>query len=259
MPVDLSATDPKNHVASVVKAVGLMELFTDAEPQLTLAQLVERSGLTRTTTHRLLTTLELVGWVERKGDLYRMTLRVFRLGSTAVNALQLRHEASHVLSELAAEHGEDVYLVVPDGHRAVCLERIEGRTPVHVMVLDIGRSLPLYVGGGSVALLAARDDLLPTVLAGAPYLGPAGAEVTADDIKAKVAQVHELGYSRSMEDVTPGVGAFGAVIRNAQGHPVGAISVGAMMSTLLDREAELSGALLAAAARISARMGWVPK
>ncbi|WP_141016104.1 IclR family transcriptional regulator [Nocardioides sambongensis] len=251
--------DPKNHVASVVKAVRLLELFTDGEPSLSFGQLVELSGFSRTTTHRLLGTLELVGWVDRSGDRYRLALRVFRLGSTAVSGIQLRHEASHVMSELAAEHGEDVYLVVPDGPRAVCLERIEGRTPVHVMVLDIGKSLPLFVGGGPVALLTAREnDLLPALLASGPCVAPDGHVVSHDEIRRRIDETRSLGYSRSMEDVTQGVGAFGAAIRNAQGFAIGAISLGALKSTLEEREAELSTALVAAADRISARMGWVP-
>ncbi len=256
-PIDASRIDPKNHVASVAKALSLLELFTEERPDLSLTELVALGGYTRTTTHRLLSTLELMGWLERSGDRYRLTLTVFRLGSTVVNGLQLRNEASHVLSELAAFHGEDVYLVVPDGPRAVCLERIEGKTPIHIMVLDIGRSLPLFVGGGPVALLAHReDDLLPRVLDRAPCRTPTGQELDETTLRQTLLETRERGYSRSMEDVTHGVGAFGAPIFNARGLAVGAISIGAMAETLVRRESELSRGLLAAAADISRRMGY---
>ena len=43
--------DPKNHVASVEKAVRLLELFGDETPQLTLAEVIKRGGYARTTTH----------------------------------------------------------------------------------------------------------------------------------------------------------------------------------------------------------------
>ncbi|MDO9377459.1 MAG: IclR family transcriptional regulator [Nocardioidaceae bacterium] len=252
--------DPKNHVASVVKAISLLELFTSEQPELNLATLVERGGLTRTTTHRLLATLELVGWLERRGENYRLSLRVFRLGSTAVGAMELRHEASHVMSELAAKFGEDVYLVVPDGPRAVCLERIEGRSPVHVMALDVGKSLPLFIGGGGVALLAEKEaELLPLVLAEGEMITPTGARITLEQMQDKLAQTRARGYSISMEDVTVGVGALGSVVRDSRGTAVAAISLGGLLHKLAPpRQDELAAGVRAAADEISARLGHRP-
>lgn len=257
MPAEAGRIDPKNHVASVAKALALLELFGDAN-ELSLSTLVERGGYTRTTTHRLLSTMELAGWLERSSDKYRLTLTVFRLGSTAVNGLQLRNEASHVLSELASHHGEDVYLVVPDGPRAVCLERIEGKTPIHIMVLDVGRSLPLFVGGGPVALLAHREDeFLPRVMSDGQCVTPTGQILDETTLRRTLLETRTRGYSRSMEDVTHGVGAFGAPIFNDRSVAVGAISIGAMVENLVTREDELSSGLLQAALEISKRMGYV--
>lgn len=258
MPIaDGSNIDPKNHVAAVAKAITLLELFGEGSVELTLSELVDRGGYTRTTTHRLLSTLELMSWLERSGERYRLSLAVFRLGSSVANGLQLRNEASHVLSEWAAQHGEVVYLVVPDGPRAVCLERIEGRTPIHIMVLDIGRSLPLYVGGGPVALLAHREhELLPRVLEGSPSETPTGLTMDEPTIRRILEETRARGYSRSMEDVTHGVGAFGAPILNARGLAVGAISIGGMVGNIVSRERELSSGLLKAAGEISRRMGY---
>lgn len=249
--------DPKNHVASLVKAVHLLELFTDQQPELTLGALVEQGGFTRTTTHRLLSTLELVGWLERADDRYRLTLKVFRLGSTAVGSLRLRNEASSTMSQLAARFEEDVYLVVPDGPRAVCVERIEGPTPVRIMALDLGKSLPLFVGGGPIALLAARADLLPVVLRAGPMVTPTGLVVTPDELEERLRQTREAGYSVSREDVTFGVGALGAPIFDSRGKAVAAISIGALLPHLAPpRDEAFAEAIRAAAAAISARLGY---
>lgn len=259
-PDEEPVLDPKNHVASVVKAVRLLELFSHDEPELNLETIVRRSKLTRTTTFRLLATLILVGWVERNGDNYRLSLQVFRLGSTAVGGIELRHEARAVMTELTGKYGEDAYLVVPDGPRAVCLERIEGRSNIRMMALDVGKSLPLYVGGGGSALLAAREpELLPLVLAEGPMTTPTGQQLDVDELKERLRQTRERGYSISLEDVTIGVGALGAVVRNARGVPVAAVSVGTMLTTLLPRQDELAEAIMAAAAEISARLGYTPR
>jgi DNA-binding IclR family transcriptional regulator len=250
--------DPKNHVASVVKAIRLLELFTHEQPELNLETIVRRSKLTRTTAFRLLATLVLVGWVERNGDNYRLSLQVFRLGSTAVGSVELRHEARAVMTELAGTCGEDVYLVVPDGPRAVCLERIEGRSNVRMMALDVGKSMPLYIGGGGCALLAEREsELLPLVLAGGDMTTPTGQHLEVDELRRRLRQTRERGYSVSLEDVTVGVGALGSVVRNARGVAVAAVSVGAMLTTLLPRQDELAEAVTTAAADISARLGYL--
>ncbi len=248
-------SDPKNHVASVEKAVRLLELFDEGEPVLSLPTIVARSGHTRTTAYRLLSTLERVGWLSRTGAGYHLTLRVFRLGASAGNALHLREIAAEVLVDLAARGGETAYLIVPDGLRGVCLERVEGPSLVRVMVLDVGKSLPLHVGGGPTAVLAHRDDLLEQVVASGPLQTMTGAPLSPDDLRDTLRRIRERGYSRSAEDVTASVGAFGAPVFDAQGTAIAAVSVGGMLKTLTEKEAELSAALCDAATSISARLG----
>jgi DNA-binding IclR family transcriptional regulator len=250
------AVDPRNNVASVEKAIGLLELFGEGEPVLSLANLIARGGHTRTTTYRLLGTLERVGWVARTAEGYQLTLKVFRLGTSAANALQLRKIALPVLAELAAKGGETVYLIVPDGPRGVCLERVEGASLVKLMVLDVGKSLPLHVGGGPLALLAHRDDLLADVLAAEPLVTPSGMRLPRAELLDMLQSIRDRGYSRSAGDVTSGVGAFGAPVFNTHGVVVAAVSIGGLLPILIENEAHLSLALCDAATRISAQLGY---
>ena len=253
---EAAPVDPKNHIASVEKAVRLLELFDDETPQLTLAEMVRRGGYTRTTTHRLVTTLERLGWLARSGEHYQLTLRVFRLAAMAVSPLHLREESRPLMSELAARHGENVYLLVPDGPRAVCVECIKGRSPVQIMAMDVGKSLPLYVGGGPLALLAEREaELLPAVLENLPATTPTGQPQTQAQLRAKLQAARDSGYSRSIEDVTLSVGAFGAPIFDAEGLAVAAISVGGLIQALLPKEPELAQSLRDTASKISAKLG----
>lgn len=252
-----SKPDPKNYVASVEKALRLLELFTDESPELRLSEIVKRGGYSRTATYRLLSTLEHLDWVVRKDDNYQLSLRVFRVGSSAMNALQMRQEASQSLVELAARVGETVYLLVPDADRAVCLERIEGNSQVKIMVLDVGRSLPIYAGGGSLAILSYRDDLLAALGKRKSFPLPNGDELPRESLEKICRETRERGYSRSIEDVTPAIGAFGAPIRNNRGTVIAAISIGGLSQTLRANEAEFAKELVSAAEEVSNRMGFV--
>lgn len=253
--------NPKNHIASVAKAVRLLESFGDERPELTLAELVSKCGYSRTTTYRLLDTLELLGWVERSGSgAYSLTLRVFELSSSVLGRFDLRAEASHVMSDLAARYDENIYLVVPDGDRAVCLELIESSQPVRIMALTVGRSLPLYAGGAPLALLAElHHQHLDRIVEIAPLTLPSGDTLSGTELRAAVDRVQKLGYAVSLEDVTPGIAAIGACIHDRFGRPVAAMSFGGMISRYQEpRLGELTAALQEATATVSRRLGYKP-
>jgi hypothetical protein len=52
-------------VESVLRAVRLLECFRPSEPELSLAEVVRRGGYSKSTTYRLLSTLQVAGWLER--------------------------------------------------------------------------------------------------------------------------------------------------------------------------------------------------
>ena len=54
-------------MGTVGKALGLLDLFTRAQPQLGLSQLARASGVNKATCHRLMTELESRGLVEQTG------------------------------------------------------------------------------------------------------------------------------------------------------------------------------------------------
>ena len=116
---------------------------------------LEFCGYSKTTTYRLLTTLEHAGWLERTAaGAFRLTIKPFQLGAILVDSLELRREAGPVMAQLASTYDQTVYLTVPHGHEAICLERIDSGAAIRVMTLEVGGSQPLHLGAGPRALLA---------------------------------------------------------------------------------------------------------
>src|SRR4051812_12986851 len=112
-------------VGSVLRAMRLLDLFERGRPEMSLAEFVRRSGYTKSTTYRLLVTLEEAGWLERgPAGGFRLTIRPFQVGSILVDSLDLRREAGPIMARVAADVDETVFLVVPAGTFAVCLEGI---------------------------------------------------------------------------------------------------------------------------------------
>lgn len=244
-------------VTSVLRALRLLELFEPGHPEMSLAEFVRRSGYSKTTAYRLLVTLESAGWLERSAaGAFRLTIKPFQVGSILVDSLDLRREAGSIMARLAAETGETIYLVVPDGPRAVCLERIDSGQGVRLMDLHVGGSQPLNLGAAPRALLAFDEEgLLPVLLAEGLTGRTPNSLVDPARLRADLAETRTRGYSVSDEDVTPGIGAIGAPIMARNGRAIAAVSVGGLRPRVLPPRPDHVACLLRASREISARLG----
>jgi DNA-binding IclR family transcriptional regulator len=244
-------------VESVLRALRLLDCFEIGRPEMTLPDLVRCGGYSKTTTYRLLTTLEAAGWLERTPDAaFRLTIKSFQVGSIVMESLELRREAVPVMARLAHECGDTVYLTVPSGTHAVCLERTDGGSAVRVADLHVGGAQPLHLGAGPRALLAFDEDgLLPALLAAGLSRRTENSIVDPAALSADLEQIRRRGYSISDEDVTPGVAAIGAPVFDASGSPVAALSIGGLAPRILPPREAAVDCLRQAAETLSTRLG----
>lgn len=257
----MTAEDPDSGravVGSVLRALRLLDLFERGRPEMALADFVRRSGYSKSTAYRLLVTLEEAGWLERgSGGTFRLTIKPFQVGSILVDSLELRREAGPIMTRLAAELDETVYLVLPAGTRAVCLERIDSSQGVRVADLYVGGSQPLNLGAAPRALLAFDEDtLLPALLTEGLSRRTEHSIVDPADLRADLVETRRRGYSISDGDVTPGVGAIGAPIYGADGRAAAALSFGGLLPRVLPPRPAHVACLLHACQEISMRLGY---
>lgn len=244
-------------VGSVLRALRLLDCFQRGRPEMSLAELVRSSGYSKTTAYRLLVTLEEAGWLERSpAGAFRLTIKPFQIGSVLVDSLELRQEAAAVMARLAVECDETVYLTVPAGTHAVCLERIDSGQGVRIADLYVGGSQPLHLGAGPRVLLAFREDeLLPPLLrAGLETRTPATL-ATEEVLRQDLAETRRRGFSLSDSDVTPGIAAIGAPVFDRTEQAVAAISIGGLTEHIMPPRAAHVAALLEATATVSRRLG----
>jgi DNA-binding IclR family transcriptional regulator len=247
-------------VGSVLRAMRLLDLFERGRPEMTLAEFARRSGYSKSTTYRLLVTLVQAGWLERSPTgAFRLTIKAFQVGSVLVDSLELRQEAGPIMTRMAAELDEAVYLVVADGTRAVCLERIDSGQGVRVADLYVGGSQPLNLGAAPRALLAFDEDrLLPPLLEEGLSSRTEHSLVNPADLRSDLAETRRRGYSISDEDVTAGIGAIGAPIFGANGVAIAALSFGGLRQHVLPPRPTQVACLLQACQEISTRLGYWP-
>lgn len=185
----------------------------EASPR-SLAELVDVTGLSRPTAHRLAVALEVHGLVRRDDDgRFCLGLRLIGLGHEAATAVPVWAAARPALTSLHELTGESVQLFVRDGDARVCVESIESPRELRTIV-PIGARLPLSLGSAG------------RVLRGAD--GP---------------------WVASVEEREEGVASVSAAVRDGGGRVVAAVSVSGPLQRLSRQPGRKYGDAVAAAAR----------
>ena len=124
--------------SAVIDRISLVLDAFDGPGRLSLAQVVRRTGLPRSSAHRMLERLVQLRWLRRHGRDYELGMRLVELGSLAVHQDRLHSAAQPFLHELHRATGLVVHLAVLDGSDVVYLEKIAG---------GLGAAIPTRVGG----------------------------------------------------------------------------------------------------------------
>ncbi|WP_328814223.1 IclR family transcriptional regulator [Rhodococcus sp. NBC_00297] len=122
---------------------------------LSLAEVSVRTGLPRSTTHRLLSALVGLGWISRHGNTFELGMALFELGERVGLKHRLRTAAMPFMQDLFAVTEQTVHLAVRDGHDAVYVEKIHGHSSLP-LPSQIGGRLPLTCTAVGKALLASE-------------------------------------------------------------------------------------------------------
>lgn len=123
-----------------------------------LAGLVERTGFSRATTHRLATALEVHGYLRRDAEgRFALGTRLFALGEAAARHWPIAEAAGPALADLRDATGESAQLYVRDGELRVCVASLESPHGLRTIVAR-GASLPLSQGSGGRALAGELNE-----------------------------------------------------------------------------------------------------
>jgi DNA-binding IclR family transcriptional regulator len=143
--------------SAVIDRISLVLDAFDGPGRLTLAQIVRRTGLPRSSAHRMLERLVKLRWLRRSGRDYELGMRLVELGSLAVYQDRLVRAATPLLGELHRATGLVVHLAVLDGSDVVYLEKIGDRVSGAIPTRVGGRQ-PAHCTAVGKAILAYRNE-----------------------------------------------------------------------------------------------------
>ncbi|MDX8144825.1 IclR family transcriptional regulator [Lentzea sp. BCCO 10_0061] len=228
----------------------------------TLDELSGVIGVHKSTTLRLLRTLESHRFVQRDGvHHYRLGTALFDLANLALEERDVRRASEAALRDLNSRLGHTVHLASYEDGEVIYIDKYESRHQMR-MYSRIGRRAPLHCTAVAKILLADLPAAaLQKVLAGMEF-----PRLTANTIIGPTAYLAELervranGYAVDNSEHEDFIHCIAAPIRGARGEVLAAVSM-SVPKVLLDFDGLLAHLpdLLATAEAASAECGFVSR
>lgn len=246
-------------VQSVERAAAIVQLLASDDEPLGLAQIAAALSLAKTTAHGLLGTLCDVRFVEKDDDgLYRVGRDLLQIGSTRLDANELRAHALNWTDALAARTGAAARVAMFRDGEAVIAHHVFAIGAQHQR-LETGRSIPLHATALGKVLLAFDPGAARSVI-GAPLPGFTFRTI-ADraSLLRELADIRDSGRAVSVEECEPDVAAIAAPVRDRGGYVVASIGITGRVDEICDARhrphQELEHEVVRAARAVSAEFG----
>lgn len=205
-------------VLEVVSRAGVPVTPTDVNAEI---------GLPKPTIHRLFSTLENEGFLQREldGRTYTVGQRCRKMSMNILSSLRVRTARVAILARLADEIGETCNISVPERQTMIYLDRIETKWPLRIQ-LPIGTQVPFYcTASGKMYLSTFQDSHLKRYLMASRF--DARTDKTITDparIKEEAYKTREKGYAEDNEEFIDGMIAIAVPIKDDLGRLISTLS-----------------------------------
>jgi len=208
------------------RAFRLLWAFRSPPTELTLTDLATRTGLPRSTAHRLIGQLVEQGALERSPGGWRLGVRLFELGHIVPRQQHLRDVALAYMEDLYEATRETVQLAVLDDGEVLYVEIISGHRKVSTPSRRGGR-MPAHCTALGKTLLAFSPDVGADWLTHHTPLQRRTSRTLIDPDRLR-RELHDVRRSRlayDREEASPGLTCVAAPILAANGSARAALSV----------------------------------
>jgi DNA-binding IclR family transcriptional regulator len=246
---------PSNASQTLTRGLMLLELV--ASDVHSLEALAKKSGLTRSTAHRLLATLVQQGYLRNQaGQGYFLGPRIIELGFKGYEKLDLPQIARPHMIRLSEATKETVHLAILDGTQVMYIEKVQGSRSVRT-ASHIGARLPVQCTALGKALVSTLPesrwaDYFSTEIQRTPR-SVASVEAFVEEVR----KTADRGYALDLEENEPGIRCIAAPVRDGSGQTVAALSLSSLHIYLSDEQIDQIAPLVKdTATKIGRELGW---
>ena len=231
-------------VQSVDRALSIIETLAEDDEGYRLSDLAIRTGLSTSTVHRLLGTLENRRFVQfdRTGSKWHVGARCFTVGATFARRRNFSAQAVPYLRKLRDLTRETANLAVVDDEFIIVLTRMESREIMRSLTKVGGRVAMVASGVGKAVLATYSNEDVSAIIHhhGMPRLTEKSI-VRPGDLFKELEKIRRQGFAIDDEEACMGLRCIAAVVYNDCAEPLAAISVSGMTSRLTDERLPMLG------------------
>lgn len=256
-----TSSTPKK-IASVAKALQILELFDPSNSELSLSQMSKKLGWPKSTLSNFVRTLEYEGYLSRNpvSQNYYLGIKLMELGYNMRSNLSIVHYAIPCMEDLCEQTHANIYLTTHVDGSVLYLEGIYSnrRTTKYSIA---GKLLPMHVTAGGKAMLSHMPtEHVKEIIRRHPLKASTKNSITDEAaLLEHIQQARKRGYAIDNEEETLGVRCLGMAIRDRFGYPVGALSIsGSVMNLTEDRYEHLASLLTEACTTLSSYAAMFP-
>lgn len=249
----------KNPIQVAERLFQVIELLAEHGP-MGIMELSGLLGFHKSTTHRLVTSLQYMGYIRQDEESlkYALSLKFLDIGSRILEQTNMAALIHPALKKLSEQTGETVHLVQREGIEAVYIDKVESTASSIRMVSRVGSRIPLYCSGVGKALLAELPDpQIRAVWDSSEIRRLTPHTITSfDALMERIGEVRERGYALDDEENEEGVRCIAVSLRDYHKEPVYALSISAPVGRMTDeRILELRDRVLAFREELSKTLG----
>jgi len=236
----------------------VLECLATVRHPMSLTAISAHVGMSKSSVHQLLRTLQQRGFVQRLADnRYCIGIKAWEIGCVT-DSMGLARTAGPHVAQLVREIADGVSIGVLDGAEMVCIQLVESPRAVRVHS-NVGDRTPAHSVSSGLAMLATKDDeavrrLLPARLTVFTDATPR----TTEAVLSELARIRARGYAFCRGGWRAEVGGVAVPIHGPHNHALAALCVAApAFRTTRDWVARVVPALKRAAADIERDLGRV--
>ncbi|GIF06671.1 IclR family transcriptional regulator [Actinoplanes siamensis] len=232
-------------IQSIERSSAVLRLLATGPGRLRVKEIADALGLPKSTAQSILRTLTHIGFAEQdpRTARYRLGRALLDLGSTGLDANELRARALNWADALASRSGEEVHVgALRDG--GVLVVHHVFRPDDSAQSMDTGRVVPPHATALGQVLLAYQAAAAEDAVAAGLTAYTRGTVTNRRDLARQLAATRAQGWALSVEQWQPGRAGIAAPLRTFGGLVAGAIGVSGPVERLCDTRRQARPALV---------------
>lgn len=249
----------ENSIRSVQRALGILECFDWNNRELTFSDIVEKIDLPKSTTSRILATLENEGFLVRDQDTQRYKLghTMYLLGIVAKESMDIRTISLPFIENMTKLTNETSNLYILENYDRVCIAQKESPMPIKQLV-KVGERFPIWAGATGRSILAHLDESIWYEMIKELKQFTEHTVVDPEMFIQDLRDIRAKGYSLSLGEKFNEVGCIAAPIFN-DGGVIGCISISGPVYRFPEDITYFAKLVTDSASSISHRLGYREK